>query len=230
MTPAKAPDSDRLRNCSISLNASWQILRPILIKRRSGSCALRDSNLSETPYSSRFLAFQKFFRGISWISKYSVVGDWNGDGVDTIGVLLPSNVFGATTFGLNNVNANPTGSFDILAAFGADGDLPVSGDWDFKPANTAPNSGVNNPGNGASAAGEMQTFVTTCSDPDGWHDIATIDFKIARSNGNGQGVPIAIWAQFDENHNLIAYMIRTCRYGVRVRPDRTLCWRTGTFN
>jgi Tol biopolymer transport system component len=53
-----------------------------------------------------------------------VVGDWNGDGVDTIGVLLPSNVFGATTFGLNNVNANLTGSFDILAAFGADGDLP----------------------------------------------------------------------------------------------------------
>jgi Tol biopolymer transport system component len=130
-----------------------------------------------------------------------VVGDWNGDGIDTIGVLLPSNVLGATTFGLNNVNSNLSGLFDILAAFGGDGDLPVSGDWDGR--NTAPNSGVNDPDNGGSVAGHAQTFVTTCSDPDGWHDIATIDFKIARSNGNGQGVPIAIWAQFDENQNLI---------------------------
>jgi hypothetical protein len=32
----RAPDSDRLPNCSISLEASWHILRPILIKRRSG--------------------------------------------------------------------------------------------------------------------------------------------------------------------------------------------------
>jgi hypothetical protein len=130
-----------------------------------------------------------------------VVGDWNGDGIDTIGVLLPSNVFGNTTFGLNNVNANPTGLFDIQAAFGSDGDLPVAGDWDGR--NTPPNSGVNNPADGSSSAGNTQVFTTTCSDPDGWHDIATIDFKIARSNGNGQGVPIAIWAQFDENQNLI---------------------------
>ena len=159
----------------------------------AGSWALRNSN-------SAGAADITVLFGIAPGSR-PVVGDWNGDGIDTIGVLLPSNVLGATTFGLNNVNANLTGLFDILAAFGEDGDLPVSGDWDGR--NTAPNSGVNDPDNGASAAGHAQTFVTTCSDPDGWHDIATIDFKIARSNGHGQGVPIAIWAQFDENQNLI---------------------------
>lgn len=131
-----------------------------------------------------------------------IVGDWNGDGVDTIGVLVPSNVFGATTFALLNLNATSNG-FDILAEFGADGDQPVSGDWDGKPGNTPPNSGVNNPADGSSRTAQTQVFTTTCSDPDGWHDLSTIDFKITRSDGNGQGVPIALWAQFDENRNLI---------------------------
>jgi hypothetical protein len=133
-----------------------------------------------------------------------VVGDWNIDGVDTIGVFLPANVFGAPTFALNNVNANLTGLFDILAAFGVDGDLPVSGVW-----NKPPNSGVNSPSEGASHWGQTQQFITTCSDVDGWRNIATIDFKIAKSspngNGNGNGVPIAFWVQFDEANNLIHF-------------------------
>src|SRR5437870_1670732 len=122
-----------------------------------------------------------------------VVGDWNGDGIDTIGVLAPSNVVGTTTFFLDN-NANPTGSFDIQAAFGADGDIPLAGDSNGRPDPfTAPNSGINDPSTGAIGAGQIQTFVTTCSDPDGWHDIATIDFNIAKSDGGGGGVPIALW-------------------------------------
>jgi hypothetical protein len=129
-----------------------------------------------------------------------VVGDWNADGVDTIGVFLPANVFGAPTFGLNNVNANITGLFDILATFGVDGDLPLSGVW-----NKPPSSGVNSPSEGASYWGQTQQFVTTCSDVDGWRNIATIDFKIAQSNGNGNGVPVAFWAQFDEANNLIHF-------------------------
>ena len=59
------------------------------------------------------------------------------------------------------------------------------------------------PSDGSSAVGQTQIFTTTCSDNDGWHDISTIDFKIARSDGTGNGVPIALWAQFDENRNLV---------------------------
>jgi hypothetical protein len=67
--------------------------------------------------------------------------------------------------------------------------------------------------------GQTQDFTTTCSDPDGWHDISTIDFKIAKSNpaGNGNGVPIALWVQFDEGSNLVRFY----------NPDSGT-WQTGT--
>jgi hypothetical protein len=41
------------------------------------------------------------------------------------------------------------------------------GNW---VVNTQPASGVNAPASGASAAGVAQRFVTTCADPDGWHN------------------------------------------------------------
>jgi len=126
-----------------------------------------------------------------------VPGDWDSDGIDTPGVYSAA----LARFFLSNSGTTLTAPAEIQFNFGTNGDLPVAGDWDGH--NTPPNSGVNNPADGSSRAGQTQVFTTTCSDPDGWHDIATIDFKIARSNGNGQGVSIAIWAQFDENQNLI---------------------------
>ena len=53
--------------------------------------------------------------------------------------------------------------------------------------------------------GQTQVFTTTCSDPDGWHDISTIDFKIAKSDGQGNGIPIALWVQFNENTGLVRF-------------------------
>jgi hypothetical protein len=130
-----------------------------------------------------------------------LAGDWNGDGVDTIGVLRPS----VNTFFLSNVNAfDPANTF--FFNFGQAGDLPVAGDWNGRPDPfTPPNSGVNDPSSGSNSVGQPQLFVTTCSDPDGWHDIATIDFKIAKSDGNGNGVPITLWVQFNENTNRIRF-------------------------
>jgi V8-like Glu-specific endopeptidase len=52
---------------------------------------------------------------------YPVAGDWNGDGVDTIGVYRNG------TFHLRNSNTN--GFADLVASFGAAGDQPVVGDW-----------------------------------------------------------------------------------------------------
>lgn len=126
-----------------------------------------------------------------------LAGDWNGDGIDTLGLFRPS----TGTFFLANTFATVV---DVTFNFGQSGDQPVAGVW-----NKPPNSGVNDPSDGSSHVGQVQQFTTTCSDIDGWHNIATIDFKIAKSNpngnGNGNGVPIALWVQFDENNNLIHF-------------------------
>src|SRR5207248_8890526 len=98
-----------------------------------------------------------------------------------------------------NTSNNATGLFN----FGQAGDIPIAGDWNG--VNSPPNSGVNDPSSGSSRVGQTQTFTTTCSDPDGWHDISTIDFKIAKSDGQGNGVPLALWVQFDENRNVVRF-------------------------
>ncbi len=50
-----------------------------------------------------------------------IAGDWNGDGVDTIGIYRNG------IFYLRN--SNTTGIADITVAFGQAGDLPIVGDW-----------------------------------------------------------------------------------------------------
>jgi len=57
-----------------------------------------------------------------------VSGDWNGDGIDTVGVYRNG------VFYLGNNNAN--GSLDYIAFFGQAGDLPVVGDWDGNGTDT----------------------------------------------------------------------------------------------
>jgi uncharacterized repeat protein (TIGR01451 family) len=52
---------------------------------------------------------------------YPVAGDWNGDGVSTIGIYRNG------TFYLRNSNTN--GFADVVVSFGAVGDQPVVGDW-----------------------------------------------------------------------------------------------------
>lgn len=54
-----------------------------------------------------------------------VVGDWNGDGVDTIGVFRPT----TREFILSDENKTPTApAYSFI--FGETGDLPIAGDWD----------------------------------------------------------------------------------------------------
>jgi hypothetical protein len=60
---------------------------------------------------------------------YPVVGDWDGDGVDTVGVYDSANGI----FYLTNGNSNATVNTSVIAfAFGAPGTglIPVAGDWD----------------------------------------------------------------------------------------------------
>jgi len=90
----------------------------------------------------------------------------------------------------------------------------VLGSW---TVNTPPGTGVNDPSSGASNVGQVQTFVTTCGDPDGWHNLATIDLKISKGQGQGDTEPVALWVEFDENQNLIRFY----------DPD-TRTWSEGT--
>jgi subtilisin-like proprotein convertase family protein len=53
---------------------------------------------------------------------YPVVGDWDGNGTDTIGIYRDG------SFYLRN--SNTVGFADIVFAFGSPGDQPVAGDWD----------------------------------------------------------------------------------------------------
>ena len=52
---------------------------------------------------------------------YPVVGDWDGNGTDTIGVYR-NGVFYLS-------NSNTTGHVDLTFAFGKAGDQPIAGDW-----------------------------------------------------------------------------------------------------
>ena len=56
-----------------------------------------------------------------------VVGDWNGDGIETPGVFRPST--GQFTL-TNSTVDNPSFVFGIKVNFGLAGDLPIAGDWD----------------------------------------------------------------------------------------------------
>ena len=52
-----------------------------------------------------------------------IAGDWDNDGIDTIGVFRPTQ----GKFYLRNTNSQ--GNADITATFGTNGDIPIAGDW-----------------------------------------------------------------------------------------------------
>jgi len=54
-----------------------------------------------------------------------VAGDWNGDGIDTIGIYRDG------VFYLSN--SNSTGFADIVFVLGNSGDFPIAGNWDGLP-------------------------------------------------------------------------------------------------
>jgi hypothetical protein len=63
-----------------------------------------------------------FFYGIP--GDLPLLGDWNCDGVDTVGMFRPSNGF------VYLRNSNTLGVADIEFWYGIGGDIPVAGDWD----------------------------------------------------------------------------------------------------
>jgi hypothetical protein len=80
-----------------------------------------------------------------------VVGDWDGDGVTTVGVFRPANTpYNSATSGMWILTNSPTGAtVDYQFWYGGPDDLPIAGDWDgngtttvgvFRPVGAAFNS------------------------------------------------------------------------------------------
>ena len=81
-------------------------------------------------------------RAVSWglTGDIPVVGDWNGDGKDDIGIFRPSK-------GIWSLDSNGNSKWDISdksVSWGLTGDIPVVGDWNgdgkddigiFRPSN-----------------------------------------------------------------------------------------------
>jgi hypothetical protein len=68
-----------------------------------------------------------------------------------------------------------------------------------------PPYGGNSPKKGSVRVGNAQTFVTTCSHPNGWKNIHTIDFRLTKGKYKGHIKALALWVQLDQNANLVRF-------------------------
>ncbi len=122
---------------------------------------LRNSNTSGPADSSFNLPLQQ-------ASDIPISGDWDSNGVDTVGFFRPSNA----TFYLSNTNS----SINVTTQFGATGDRPVVGDWNNDGTDTI---GVYRPSNG--------TFYLSNSNSSG-----AVDYQFQFGNStNSEDLPVA---------------------------------------
>jgi len=74
------------------------------------------------------IGFPDFVLTFGMPGDYPIVGDWDGNGTDTVGIYRNG------VFYLRN--SNTTGQHDIAFAFGSPGDQPVVGDWNHDGIDT----------------------------------------------------------------------------------------------
>jgi hypothetical protein len=98
---------------------------------RSSNGALYLKSVNTPGFADAFLTY-----GLP--GDYPIVGDWDGDGIDTIGIYRNG------TFYLRNSNTN--GFADMVFDLGIPGDIAIAGDWDGDGITTV---GVFRPSNGA---------------------------------------------------------------------------------
>jgi serine protease len=107
-------NNNKLPPITISVGTSTNGGDTIGVFRRSNATFyLRNSNTAGAPDITKKLGAT---------TDYPVVGDWDGNGTDTIG-LYRNGVFYLS-------NSNTTGQIDLTFAFGKAGDQPIAGDWD----------------------------------------------------------------------------------------------------
>jgi YD repeat-containing protein len=109
-------------------------------------------------------------QGAGWIP---VTGDWNGDGVDMIGLYNPA----TSTFYLRNTNSSDVA--DLTFVYGFSGGKPLSGRW----VSQAPGSVV--PRDGLASVSYDQT--TNRINTSGWdYDAAGNQTRVQRADGSWQ--------------------------------------------
>lgn len=96
---------------------------------------LRNSNSGGSATVASFVYGDVRFVAVDQLGTIPVVGDWNGDGVDTVGVMLYDfEVDGPIWWLLRN--SNTAGPPDIVISYGRGRDTPVVGDWDGNGSDT----------------------------------------------------------------------------------------------
>jgi hypothetical protein len=90
---------------------------------------LRNSNSGGSATVTPFVFGQVRFVAVDQLGTIPVVGDWNGDGIDTVGVMLYDfSPTGSMTWQLRN--SNTAGPPDTVVAYSHGRDVPITGDWD----------------------------------------------------------------------------------------------------
>lgn len=110
-------------NTATTYTASFNTQVDTIGVYRNGGFFLRNSN------SAGNADIVVYFGAAGWLP---VTGDWNGDGIDTLGVYDPA------TGVMYLRNSNTPGNPDYIFAFGSPGDKPFAGRWD----NTMTGDGV----------------------------------------------------------------------------------------
>ena len=123
---------------------------------------LRDSNSSGPATITPFQFGTAQFVAVDQLGSTPVVGDWDGDGDDTVGVVYYSDsVDGPIRWELRN--SNTPGPPDLVFTYSRGRDIPVVGDWDGNRTDTPgvarhPNQWLLRNTNTGGVANEALTF------------------------------------------------------------------------
>jgi hypothetical protein len=90
---------------------------------------LRNSNSGGSATVTPFVFGRVEFVAVDQLGTIPVVGDWDGDGVDTVGVVLyDADLSGPMRWHLRNSNTG--GVADTVVTYSRGRDVPIAGDWD----------------------------------------------------------------------------------------------------
>jgi hypothetical protein len=125
LTPTPSPTRTPTRTPTPTPSNTFTLVPPrtdTIGVYKDGNWYLKNSN-SAGPQD----IFAFWLPGPSPQSNVPVVGDWNGDGVDTLGVFDRFNGI----FILSDSNTSPTSNYEVI--FGNPGDFPLHGRWTNNP-------------------------------------------------------------------------------------------------
>ncbi|MGH3452695.1 MAG: hypothetical protein ACRDQW_18735, partial [Haloechinothrix sp.] len=148
----------------------------------------RNSNSAGFADVAPFVFGDVRFVAVDQLGTIPLVGDWDGDGDDTIGVLVYDfEVDGPVQWQLRN--SNTVGPPDIVINYGTGRDYPIVGDWD---------------GNGSDTVGVFRR-------PNGWflrNSNTTGVANVAFTYGSRQFLELPVVGDWDDNDTYTPAVLR----------------------